>query len=158
MSILKLLIGVLAVVVFTKIGANKSHSYEQNYRFYNALCVFCSEYISELKFSKKELKSFINKDYGSIEFSNILSQFLTSKNAKETNFPNFLNEVEVNKLFSFFDSLGKSDSESQQGVITAFLNDFTAIKNEKYSIYKKYETFYKKLGFYVGLILLIMVV
>ncbi|MBO5851904.1 MAG: hypothetical protein J6R29_06190, partial [Clostridia bacterium] len=63
MSILRLLIGVLSIITFTKIGANKSKNYEFIYSFYSSLCVFCNNYISELKYSKKELKCLLNKEY-----------------------------------------------------------------------------------------------
>lgn len=158
MGILRIIIGVFAIVIFTKIGANKSQLYKENYAFYNGLCVFCSNYLSELKFSKKELKTLIKKDYFSKELSLTLNDFFNEKNANSIYLPPFLSEVEKDKIISFLSMLGKGDSVSQQGVINGFLVDFTVLKNDKYKEFLKYKSFYKKLGFYVGLIMLILVI
>lgn len=155
MSILRLLIGVLSIITFTKIGANKSKNYEFIYSFYSSLCVFCNNYISELKYSKKELKCLLNKEYSSSDFVFCIDNYI-SKNT--LNFPSYLTKMEIDKLSAFFEGLGKSDSLSQQSVINGYLEDFTKLKNEKYELFNKYKIFYKKLGFYVGLIMLIMVV
>lgn len=158
MSLLKVLIGVFAIIIFTKIGVNKSKCYEQNYRYYNALCIFCTNLLGELKYSKKELKTLENKDYYSADFTLTLTSFLSSNKDEEVFYPTYLNEVEKTKITTFFEVVGKGDSVSQQSVVNGFLEDFNALKNEKYQIFNKYKTFYKKLGFYVGLIMLIMVV
>ena len=158
MSLLKIVIGVFAIIIFTKIGVNKSKIYEQNYRYYNALCIFCTNLLGELKYSKKELKTFENKEYFSADFSSTLSTFLNEGKDKIIFYPSYLNEVEKSKITTFFEIVGKGDSLSQQGVVNGFLDDFNVLKNEKYQTFNKYKSFYKKLGFYVGLIMLIMVV
>ncbi len=158
MFVLKLLIGVLAIITFTKIGVNKSKNHEQIYSFYSSLCVFCNNYVNELKYSKKELETLINKEYSSTDFVLCLNSFIEKKYKNSLYFPTFLSQIEIDKLTAFFECLGKSDSVSQQGVINNYLEDFKKLKNEKYELFNKYKVFYKKLGFYVGLIMLIMVV
>ncbi|MBR5439660.1 MAG: hypothetical protein IKV61_05560 [Clostridia bacterium] len=158
MQILRLIIGVLAIIIFTKIGVNRSKIHEQIYIYYSDLCIFCNYYISELKFSKQQLKTLLNKEYASSEFLLTLNSFFSKKNNEIQYFPLFLSEIELNKLNSFFNIIGKGDSESQKGLISSFLEDFTNLKNLKYNELTKYKSFYKKLGFYVGLIMLIMVI
>ena len=155
MQILKLIIGVLTIIVFTKIGVNKAKREEQIYLFFNAICSFCTVYSSELKYSKKELKNLLNKDYGSSDFNETLKNFILNSTFSA---PNYLTNIEKDKLRSFFSVLGKGDSSSQQGVISSFFSDFTLLKDEKYKNFTKFNGFYKKLGFYVGLIMLIMVI
>ena len=155
MQILKLIIGVLTIIVFTKIGVNKAKGEEQIYLFFNTICSFCTVYSSELKYSKKELKILLNKDYGSSDFNETLKNFILNSTFSA---PNYLTNIEKDKLLSFFSVLGKGDSTSQQGVISSFFSDFTLLKDEKYKNFTKFNGFYKKLGFYVGLIMLIMVI
>ncbi len=155
MYFIKLLIGVLSIIIFTKIGDNFAKNKKYVYEYYNSFYDFCNMYISELKYSKKTLESFLEKKCFSNDFLNSLSAYIKEE---AYSFPNYVSDLDSDKFKTFLTELGKSDSNSQIGTMNSFLIEFKSLKDSKFLEYNKYKTLYKKLGFFIGLILLIMVV
>ena len=106
-------------------------------------------------YKKSNLNDFLNFEYTSVDFKNILENYI---NYQEISFyPEFLGVDERLEFDNFFLSLGKTDSLSQIEVINAYKDKFHLKLEDKRVQYKKYYTLTSKLGFIVGLGIMIMV-
>ncbi len=155
MYFIRLFTGVFTIIIFSKIGDNFAKNKKYAYEYCNSFYDFCNMYISELKYSKNTLENFLDKTCFCSDFLSTLKAYVSSG---EISLPLYISEVERDKFITFLNLLGKSDSNSQISSMNTFLLEFKTIKQDKFNEYNKYKTFYKKLGFFAGLILLIMVV
>ena len=155
MLYLRLSIGVVFILLSTKIGKNKGDKYKCSVLFYESALSFCSVFKSDLLYKKSKLNDFLDFEYSSIEFKIVLENYIN--NQENSYWPEFLSANERLEFDNFFLSLGKTDSLSQIEVINAYKNKFELKLEDKRLQYKKYYTLTTKLGFIVGLGLMIMV-
>ena len=155
MLYLRLCIGVIFILLCTKIGKNKGDKYKNSVLFYESALSFCNNFKSDLLYKKSNLNDFLNFEYTSVDFKNILENYIT--NQEISFYPEFLTANERLEFDNFFLSLGKTDSLSQIEVINAYKDKFHLKLEDKRVQYKKYYTLTSKLGFIVGLGIMIMV-
>lgn len=155
MELLKIIIGVSALVVFTRIGYIKAAQKEKEYAFYSSCAEFLRYYLSELKYLKNSLETLKDKEYSSEEFKNTLSSVIDGKTAV---YPEYVKNNERVKFDSLFSLIGKGGEESQTTAVESFLCDFIKLSEEKREFNKKYKTLAIKTGFVLGLAILIMVI
>ncbi len=158
MFILKILIGILAIYCSVNIAKCHADKIKNKYYFFKDVCMFCKEYEINLSYDKKDLKLFLNNEYSSVEFDTLLKNFITDGEINDDSIPKFLNDKEVREVVSMLNSLGKSDSKSQLLSITNYYKIFSDIQSEKNLEFKKFYSVYVKIGFSIGLMLLIMVI
>ena len=153
--LLKVFIGALFIVICVKIGKIKADSIKNEYLFFYDLRSFVKEYEQNLSFTKKDVKSFITLSYTSNELNELLKSYL---NGAELVLPNYLSVKETADITAFFNNLGVSDTKTELLSVKNYyqiFNDYVLLKNEKY---KKYYSVYLKIGFSVGIMLLVMVI
>ncbi len=153
--LLKVFIGALLIVICVKIGKIKADSIKNEYLFFYDLRSFVKEYEQNLSFTKKDVKSFITLSYTSTELNELLKSYL---NGVELVLPNYLSVKETADITAFFNNLGVSDTKTELLSVKNYyqiFNDYVLLKNEKY---KKYYSVYLKIGFSVGIMLLVMVI
>ena len=153
--LLKICLGALLIIICVKIGKIKANTVKNEYLFFYDFRSFIKEYEQNLSFSKKDVKSLITLNYTSNELNELLKSYL---NGSELVLPNFLNSKEIADITAFFNNLGVSDTKTELLSVKNYyqiFNDYVLLKNEKY---KKYYSVYLKIGFSVGIMLLIMVI
>ncbi len=155
MLYLKLITGVVFILLFSKIGKNKSNKYKKTYLFWSSVVTFISDFKSDLLYKKSNLSDFSNKEYSSVELTNILNNLIKNEDLE---YPDFLELEDKIDLNNFFKSLGKSDASSQIDVMNSYKEKFSIKMIEKNNEYKKYFTLSTKLGFAIGLAFMIMVI
>lgn len=154
MFILKLIIGIGAIVLAVKIAKDKSDVIKNEYLYFNGLVNFCDKVLSDLSFKKSKLEYLLTLEFNSKDLNLTLS---TYKNEKII-FPAYLSKDEEYFIIDFLTSLGKSDVESQIKNVIAFKKEFIKISNEKYERYTKTNNLFVKLGFVSGLLIFILVI
>ena len=154
MFVLKLIIGIGAIVIAVKIAKDKSDVIKNEYLYFNGLVNFCDKVLSDLSFKKSKLEYLLTLEFNSKDLNLTLSTF---KNEKII-FPAYLNKDEEFLIIDFLTSLGKSDVESQIKNVIAFKKEFIKISNEKYERYTKTNKLFVKLGFVSGLLIFILVI
>ena len=154
MFVLKLIIGIGAIVLAVKIAKDKSDVIKNEYLYFNGLVNFCDKVLSDLSFKKSKLEYLLTLEFNSKDLNLTLSTF---KNEKII-FPAYLSKDEEYLIIDFLTSLGKSDVESQIKNVIAFKKEFIKISNEKYERYTKTNKLFVKLGFVSGLLIFILVI
>ncbi|MBR2377369.1 MAG: hypothetical protein IKA85_06360 [Clostridia bacterium] len=154
MFVLKLIIGIGAIVLAVKIAKDKSDVIKNEYLYFNGLVNFCDKVLSDLSFKKSKLEYLLNLEFNSKDLNLTLSTF---KNEKII-FPAYLSKDEEYLIIDFLTTLGKSDVESQIKNVIAFKKEFIKISNEKYERYTKTNKLFVKLGFVSGLLIFILVI
>lgn len=154
MFVLKLIIGIGAIVLAVKIAKDKSDLIKNEYLYFNGLVNFCDKVLSDLSYKKSKLERLLTLEFNSNDLNLTLSTF---KN-KKIIFPAFLSKDEEYLIIDFLTILGKSDVESQIKNVIAFKKEFIKICNEKYERYTKTNKLFVKLGFVSGLLIFILVI
>ena len=152
---IRLLLGVSMLIVCTLIGKQKALKLKNGYLYFSSLRAFCKNYESNLIYGKKEIKTFINEEYSSTYFTSTLKSFIEND---KLNLPDFLSSKESSDVSEFFNFLGVSDSASQLITVKSFYNTFLEYEKDKNESYKKSYSAYLKIGFSIGLMLLLVVI
>ncbi len=155
MFIIKVLLGVSSVYFCSKIAMSKANSIKNRYLFWESASACCGLLLQEFSYKKRPVKALLKYNFSSSEFSVLLSNFINNHNLE---FPPFINEMEENTLKSFFEEVGKSDSETQKLAINSYKTQFNSLAVEKKTEYKKSYSLTLKVGFSIGVMLFIMVI
>ena len=155
MFMLKLLIGISAIIISVKIGIDRASKNKRIYYFFNSVEITCDKFISDISYKKSNVNSVLKGKYPSNEYNLLIDNF--TKNNKLV-LPNFLSIEEKLLIEDMFNSLGKMDSEAQTKYILSIKNQIKKISNEKLLNYKKFYNLSIKLGFIFGLFIFIMVI
>ncbi len=156
MFVLKFLIGILSIFVFTKIGFDKSKKYKNVVSFYDSLCLLCDRFLVELQYKKSHLDNILKDSYSSVDAVRLFNSHLENKN--DLVFPSYINEEEKVIIKDFFKKLGQGDTDSQKIFINSFKKIFENNKDNYKIEFKKYSNLYLKIGFMCGLTLMIVVI
>ena len=155
MFVLKVFLGITIIILSVKIGVDKANKYKKIYYFWQSLVLMCDKFLVELLYKKANISSLKNCKYPFEGFNELLKNFFDNK---KISLPNFLSKEESILVYEFFNSIGKTDTNSQIKEIESFKNQFLKISIDKNSFFKKYYTVSIKLGFICGLGLFIMVI
>lgn len=153
---LRLIIGVVFIVLGTKLGKNKGLKYKNAYNFWSSVVSFCNDLNSDLLYKKSNLNEFLNKNYLSSDFTFLLNEYI--KNGKINDFPEYFSNDDKLEFVNFLSSIGKSDSLSQMQILDAYKSKFAVKLAEKDTEFKKFYSVSLKLGFAIGLGFMIMVI
>ena len=156
MFIIKIIVGILSVIVFTKIGYDKSKNYKEKLAFYNSITLFCDKFLVELEYKKSHVEKVLKDSYSSSSAKKLFNSYLNDKN--NLIFPDFLNNEEKSILSDFFMKLGLGDTDSQKIYVKSYKNTFEKKASESWQNFKKYSNLYLKIGFMFGLTLMIVVI
>ncbi len=163
---MKFLVGV-AIVAFTAFcGYFFAKKYRQRKLFFRQFKEFNERFLSEISYYRRPLKEFISAYRYRGEFNELLTDYLSVIKNRETFAEvltddgkySFLKEEERRTLEDYFLMLGKGDSLSQKGYFSSVRELLTGLQAEAESAAKKYGDLYVKLGFLLGLLILILIV
>ena len=154
MFFLKLAIGVLAVATVTFAARQKCKKLYLEYAFFNALTEYLKAVKSSVGYKKAKISEITVDDE---EFKGFLCDFSHSGNPSDLNVPDYLTEAEKLKISAVFSLIVSSDAITLREALNGYIDDFTDLAEEKRQNYVKRKPVYLKVGFSVGLMLLIMV-
>lgn len=160
---IKLVVGISIVVFTTYCGIIFSKKYKTRKTFFEDLYSFHLVVLEELNFSKRPFEEFCAKRRYGCEFSELLmAEFLRRKERRklpltldEFAFLTFDEKGIVGEYLSF---IGRGDTLSQKGYFTRAENKLQSLKNQSIEECKKYVDLYIKMGFLLGLAILIIVI
>lgn len=155
MFLIKILLGILCVHLCSKIAITKANAIKESYLFWESASTCCGLLLQEFSYKKRPIKSLIEYNYLSSDFLILLSSYVKNE---ELEFPSYINFQEEIRLKSFFEELGKSDSETQKLAINSYKTEFSSLSIEKKAEYKKQYSLTLKVGFSIGVMLFIMVI
>lgn len=146
-------IGVISLICCTFLGYRLSVKYTERKNFFYDLYGFNEKMIGEMSFGRKTLKKIAeNEKENGVMIGNILyDKILYGK----THYPAYINKEEAAVLDDYFNTLGRSDGESQLKFLSVQRKIFDEKRIETETQEKKYKKLYIKLGFLSGLIILV---
>ena len=155
MYLIRVIVGVCAVIISVKIGVDKSSKYKNEYYFWLSLIAFCDSYILEISYKKTEINNFLKYKSSSLDFDNFLNFFIKENKLL---YPNYINFEEQNLINNVFNAIGKTNSQTQIELFNGYKENFSKILDEKHKTYQKFYSVSLKLSFICGLVLFIMVI
>lgn len=151
---MKIIIGIFFLFLCTFIGYNLSLKYTKRKIFYGNFFNFNEKLLREVSFLQTTIVSLLNDIDINTDFYDSLKHYV---NTKEFKFDKqYLLEEEKNELNRYFKTIGTSDKNGQIEYLNSM--DIT-LKNKRIQSEeneKKYRTLYIKMGFLIGLIILII--
>ena len=164
---MKVILGI-AIVVFTSYcGRFFAKKHRIRKRFYNEFFEFNERYLNEISYYKRPITEFMAKYPANGEFKRLLTDFYDSLREKSTPFAvfskaleeyDFLRTDEKSFILDYFSMLGKGDSFSQKEYFSGNKKRLLDLKEESEKQSNRYGDLYFKLGFLVGLAVLIIIV
>lgn len=161
----RLILGVIIVIFCTVAGFLLAKKYRKRKQFFTQLYLFNERFLNELSYYRRPLTECIGQFAYKGEFALLLDLYFESiengsyildvKNNAEFS---FLTNEEKNDVTDYFRMIGKGDSASQKSHFSAQQTDLQKRRSDAEKIAKKYEELYVKLGFLIGLFLLIMLI
>ena len=155
----------LAILAFTTgVGYCFASKYRKRKLFFKQFFEFNDSYLQELEYYKRPLKEFIFVGNYKNEFAELLTFYLKYLGKSDPWLIDFLSNVsfldneEEGFLKNYFNSLGKADSLSQKNYFLGAKTTLSIWKNAAESDYKKYAELYVKLGVFIGLAIIIIII
>jgi|LGOV01.1.fsa_nt_gb stage III sporulation protein AB len=149
------------------IGYGVGHYYVKRQHLLQNLISFASYVRAEIAFAHLNLENIVkthipefDKNFR-IVLKNYLktlkkSDYITIKELRENVSSIYLEENELNEMLQFFSFLGKSDIDSQITIIDKHLVSFKNFLNSAKGQRERYSGMSKKLGFLMGILILII--
>jgi stage III sporulation protein AB len=162
---IKLLLGI-AVVVFTSFcGYVLAKRYRQKQLFFRQFYTFNERFLNEISYYRRPLHEFVKRYSYKDEFNELLRIFFNVLEEKRLLFKDildnqefdFLNQEEKVVVSDYFLMLGKGDSASQKKYFTAMRDTLMKLQREAENSCENYAGLYIKIGFLLGLLILILI-
>lgn len=181
----KFVLGILIVCFTSFCGYVFAKKYRDRKQFFSQFHEFNERFLSEISYYRRPVKEFAAKYPYSGDFALLLADFLSSldrgkRSVREAHeqdkeqdkeedgdgafeaaklpFPDFLTEEERGFARDYFSMLGRGDSGSQKAYfssVKSFLSDYKCKSGEDC---KRYGDLYLKMGFLLGLLILVLIV
>lgn len=161
----KLFLGI-AVVAFTSLcGYVLARKYRQKQLFFRQFYTFNERFINEISYYRRPLQEFVKKYAYKEEFNQLLLAFFYSLEKKRLVLKDILDKQEYDFLkqeekvvvMDYFLMLGKGDSASQKLYFSSMRDVLSKLQKEAEDTCKKYADLYIKIGFLLGLLILILI-
>lgn len=162
---IKLLLGISVVAFASFCGYVFARKYRQKQLFFRQFYTFNERFLSEISYYKRPLREFVKKYTYKEEFHQLLRFFfyglekktLFLKDILDKQEFSFLNQEEKTIVADYFLMLGKGDSASQKNYFSSMREVLKKQQQEAENTCKKYADLYIKIGFLLGLLILILV-
>lgn len=152
---MKFALGVLLLCFSTIIGYFLAGKYIDRKRFYNDFSDFNQFFKQEILFNKSTLIEILKDKINDGDFCFLLRERVLNKNLKI--YLNYMNKDDKIFFDSYVKNLGTSDIYTQVDFINK-TNEVLSLKlNQALEEEKRYKTLYIKMGFLIGLMLMIVV-
>ncbi len=163
---LKFLSGIAIIVFTTFCGYLFSKRYRQRKSFFTQLKEFNERFLNEIAYSRRPIRQFIASFEYKGEFALLLQEFckraeggmLEMRSRLEETEYVFLQVEEKMILCDYFSMLGRGDSASQKEYFSALRETLSKLQKESEDKAKRYGDLYVKMGFLLGLFILILII
>ncbi len=155
---MKLFLGIISLIISTSIGFFLSKRYTLRKKFYYDFFSFNKTLKTEISFAQNSLLSFIenNKSNSSIFYVNLYRVFI-EKNKVDID-ENLFSKEEISFFEVYLNSIGASDKQTQLSLLDSTEVKLNNMLKNCEDEEKKYKSLYVKLGFLIGLIVLILII
>ena len=147
-------IGIVLLILSTYVGYFITKKFDNRVRFYQQFNNFNNVLKNEMLFSQKTIKKILLENNNNEYFYKKINNFFNK--IGENLQCNFLDKEEVLYLDNYISSIGQGDVTSQIGYLEKVSNYLNDKCNSSLAEQKKYKSLYIKLGFLIGLMLLIL--
>lgn len=147
-------LGLMLLAISTFISYILSDKYRKRKDFYKKFTIFNEKLISELNFSKKTLIEMISNLEDNSDFNKFLCKYVRNREIVEN--INYLNSDEQGFFVNYITTIGNGDVVSQLNFVNSAKIEIEKNLNEAIENDKKYKILYLKIGFLIGLILLVV--
>lgn len=160
---IKFLVGISVVVFTTYCGRFFAKKYRLRKNFFQQAASFNVFFLEEISYSKRSFEELCARFRFSGEFQEVINLEI-SRRAQRKSSPieldefTFLSTDERAFFREYFLAIGRGDTQSQKGYFSNAANSLESFKNQAVSDCNKYMDLYTKLGFLLGLALLIFLV
>ena len=159
---IKFFCGILIVCITTYIGNLFARKYKKRISFFTQMSEFNTKFLTEITYYKRPLSEFIVSCKTSGAWGQVLNLFI--KNNKNSNKIHaslkeciFLKKEEIDFVEEYMSFLGKGDSTSQNAYFLSKGKEIEILKNTSIDENKRYSDLYWKLGFLLGLAILVLI-
>ena len=151
---MNIFLGVCSLVLCTILGYFFAQKYCQRRDFFNSFSSFNKRFKGEVGFTKNSIISLVDKQTQKDDFYKYLADFLSSGkvNVEEK----YLNKEDVSFFYEYLKNLGVGDVETQIKYLDSLEKQIELKVKEATENDKKYRSLYIKLGFLIGLVVLIV--
>ena len=160
---MKLTIGIIAIIICTFFAYRASVKYTKRKVFYDDFGAFNDKLKSEIAFSKNTILSLVASINDESDFGVLLKRrFNKNENvnalyegsiARELK---YLKRADVDFINDYFNSIGKADGVTELKIINKYGEEIFKNLSVAVSDEKKYRPLYVKLGFLLGILVLIL--
>ena len=147
--------GVLALILCTAVGYFLGTKYKERKVFFETFNSFNQRLKNEVSFSQKPLSEIIqgfnaetNVFYEIIKNKDKNNEFITKK-------VSFLDEEEKKTVMEYAETIGKTDKTTQEDYLKSIDGFLSEKINKTSEDYKKYKNLHVKIGFLLGLMVLV---
>jgi len=161
MSLLKWILGGIAIAICVFTGYKLSEKYKLRHLFYSDFNSFNRIMLGEVSFTKSTLPEVLGNARYKGNFANLLEEykkFLYDGVEFEYKSLWFLSEEEKVFITTYFKTLGRSDARSQLDYLKLCEDKLKIVTAKTETDEKKYRTLYLKMGLLTGLLVLVLII
>ena len=154
MIYLKLIVGFLIVFACTVLGRLKANGLKQKRDFFSYLEDFFIYLKREISFSSASVYEAVRAYSCPLEdLTLMLKSFLDG----ELCVPSYLSSNERDFICKFFKKIGRSDKNNELELISFYIEEIGKMKMAENFKHSKFSRIYVKIGFFVGMIVFVVV-
>ncbi len=153
---MRLFLGVVLLIICTFIGYIKSNKYYFRRLFYDDFLQFNSRLKNEVAFKQSTIKNLLENEKSETDFIKVLKTNIIFNQDLPFNI-NYLNETELKQYKDYVLDIGTGDKVLQMEFLQRVDEEVSKKQKQCREDEEKYKKLYVKLGFFIGLILLILV-
>lgn len=156
---MKLLFGIVLLALSTAAGYRLSLKKKRRSLYFSDFRIFHREMMGAATFSKRSVLEVIGASKSRGDFNNTLAAYRDSLQNKKEFEPEFsdLTEEERETVRLYFDQIGKGDGAVQERLLGFYTQKIDELCAASERDRERYAALYIKLGFLLGLILMILV-
>lgn len=154
---MKIVLGIIGLIVSTYIGYYFSKKYIERKKFYKDFFYFNKNLYNQVSYSQNSLVKITREIKEESNFYTMLKEIIVDKK-ENVNFSFKLLQEDEELFNSYVSNLGKSDYETQKKYLSEMDSVILKKLTEAEEDEKKYKNIYLKLGFAIGLIILIILI
>lgn len=160
---LRFIVGIAVVMFLTFCGKLLARKYRERKYFFTEMFAFNVRFLEEVGYTKRPLEEFALPYKGQGPFSELLQRIVSARKVHRTTELNlseysFLSADEKRFVLEYFSAVGRGDAASQKSCFSQYGNTLLSLKSKGEEDCKKYEDLYTKLGFLLGLAVLIILI
>ena len=153
---MKIFLGVILLIISTFVGYIKSSKFTFRRIFFDDFNTFNNKLKNEVAFKQGTIINLLQNENDNGDFMFGIKNVFINKESLSLK-SNYLSDKEIKLYNDYISKIGTLDKVSQIEYLNSIEAEISSIKKQCIADEEKYKNLYIKLGFFVGLILLILV-